>query len=369
MFRTFTAVMPAPQLVQQHPADLIALLELVWDSRLDNPALDLGHPGRRSDVPGFGGTWFGAGAFAAAPPPALAPLVASIRRKKGQLTWDHLIYAYMIENTRVHDIFRRVIQELLYGEKLGVLGLRTSSQGHQWLRTTEELFFRAPSPFFIGAMDGHVRPDAAAARRNIYQRMFGMDLNHGRDDNQPYPYVKAEAANNEFATTFEELLREVWVGMINVSNTSGSRATDDARIAELAEKLFDMLRSRRQNGNLSREEFVIVSMMSWFHLSVDVELPIIEDLRAQAASADQRLFKVAQRVGLPAHGLSKNYFEIAEPISQILLVIESGILNGRAAAPLFYTPGSLLEPLMRTIITNWSTITGRDVKARKVTPS
>ena len=185
----------------------------------------------------------------------------------------------MIENTRIYEIFRRVVHEFLHGEKLGVPG---SAESQRWLRTTEELFYRDPPPFFITAVTGYTRPDIHATRRNAYQRMFGMDLNHGTDDNKPYPYVKAEAANSEFVSTFEEFLREVWVGMENVNNKSGANPTDDAKIADLAEKLHDMLRTRRETGNLSREEFVFVSWMSWFHLTVDSDLPIIQDLRAQA---------------------------------------------------------------------------------------
>jgi hypothetical protein len=201
--------------------------------------------------------------------------------------------------------------------------------------------------------------------------MFGMDLNHGRNDGQPYPYVKAEAANNEFVATFEELLREVWVGIVHLPSTTGTNPTDDAKIADLAKKLHDMLISRRQNGNLSREEFTIVSMMSWFHLTVDSDLPVIVDLRAEAASAEQRLFKIAQRVGVPAHGLSKGYFDIADAISEVLIEIETGLLNNAAAAPGLYNPagGNTLPDKMKTIINEWSNITGREMKARKVATS
>ena len=229
----------------------------------------------------------------------------------------------MIENTRIYEIFRRVVREFLHGEKLGVPGtvpgrpgIRETAESQRWLRTTEELFYRDPPPFFITTITSHVRGDIQATRRNAYQRMFGMDLNHGTDDNKPYPYTKAEAANSGFVSTFEELLREVWIGMENVNNQTGANPTDDAKIADLAEKLHDMLRTRREAGNLSREEFDFVSMMSWFHLTVDSDLPIIQDLRAQAASPEERLFKIAERVGLPAHGLSKNYFDIADSISR-----------------------------------------------------
>jgi len=278
--------------------------------------------------------------------------------------WDHLIYAYMVENTRAYEIFRRVVHEFLHGEKLGAPG---SADTQLWLRSTEELFFRDPPPFSITNVSSHIRADLRASRRNAYQRMFGMELNHGAENNSPYPYVRAEAANNEFVSTFEELLREVWVGFTNRSTTSGANPTDDAKIFELTTKLRDMLITRRQSGNLSREEFFFVAMMSWFHLAVDSDLEIIRDLRAQGANEEQRLFKVAQMVGLPAHGLSRSYFQIAQPMSDVLTLIETGALNSPAAVRAFYDPAvSPLSGVMNTIVMHWSLITGRDMKARKV---
>jgi hypothetical protein len=393
MFRTFAKFLPngARDLVQFHPADLTAVLELAWEKRSNRQNLDLGHPFRRSDFLSFGATWFGSKLLTGAAPtppmlpkdqPNLNPIIDAIGRACPVL-WDHLIYAYMIENTRIYEIFRRVVHEFLHGEKLGVpgtvlgtAGVLETAESQRWLRTTEELFYRDPPPFFITAVTSHVRKDINATGRNAYQRMFGMDLNHGMDDNKPYPYVKAEAANKEFVSTFEEFLREVWIGIENVNNTSGAKPTDDAKLANLAERLHDMLRTRREAGNLSREEFVFVSWMSWFHLTVDPpdrsDLPIIQDLRAQAASPEERLFKIAQRVGLPAHGLSKSYFDIADSISRILIEIETGIFNTPAAVPALYTStkeGGDPEEAMRTIIEYWSRITGREMKARRVTPS
>jgi len=252
------------------------------------------------------------------------------------------------------------------------LGVPGSAESQRWLRTTEELFYRDPPPFFITAVTGYTRPDIDATDRNAFQRMFGMDLNHGADDNKPYPYVKAEAANTDFVGTFEEFLREVWIGIENVRNESGANPTDDAKIADLAKKLHDMLITRRETGNLSREELVKVSWMSWFHLTVESDLPIIQDLRAQATSADERLFKIAQRVGLPAHGLSRSYFDIADSISRILITIETGALNSPAASPALYTPatgGGGPNEAMATIIRHWSILTGREMKARRVTSS
>jgi hypothetical protein len=83
-------------------------------------------------------------------------------------------------------------------------------------------------------------------------------------------------------------------------------------------------------------------------------------------------------VGLPAHGLTKSYLDLADPMSRILIQIEMDTYNSPAAVAALFTPGSLYPPGlpgpgpegdMRTIITHWSVITGRDVKARKVVPS
>jgi len=368
------ALSPASLLFTRHPLDIAAYMEAYWNLRKPQPppppppappllTPPLGDPDHRSDenaislsrlplLPqeilfGFGG---------AGRPPI----------RGGFLRWDHLIYAYMIENTRLYEIFRRVLHEYRHGEKLGT---PKDAATQNWLRITEELFYSDTIPFMITNVSSHIRADLRANRRNAYQRMFGMDLNHGGDDGKPYSYIKAEAANSEFVTTFEEFLREVWVGITYVSATSSSNPTDDSKIAVLAEKLHDMLKTRRQGGNLSREEFAFVSMMAWFHLSIELaDSPIVSSLRAEAVGVENVLFKIAERVGLPAHGLSKSFFEIADPMSRLLIDIELGTYNQPAAVQALYDssiPGSP-EPDLRTIITHWTAITGRDVKARKV---
>jgi transcriptional regulator with XRE-family HTH domain len=365
------ALSPATALFDRHPFDVAAYVEAYWNKRLPQSSFSpgsttpdpLGHPNHRSDENGLPATrlplpgtefLFGYSPDGDRPSPG------------GFLYGDHLIYAYMIENTRVYEIFRRVLHEYRHGEKLGA-PLDASTQN--WLRTTEELFYSDTVPFTITNVSSHIRSDLRANRRNAYQRMFGMDLNHGGDDGKPYSYIKAEAANSEFVSTFEEFLREVWVGITYVGATASSNPTDDSKISELAEKLHDMLRSRRQSGNLSREEFAFVAMMSWFHMTLEFDSPIVRSLRADATGLENRLFKIAERVGLPAHGLSKSFFDIADPLSRLLIQIELGTYNDGDAVRALYDRDSFPngpEPDMRTIITHWTAITGRDVKARKV---
>jgi hypothetical protein len=346
----------ANDLLSRHPFEIAAALETVWNNR--SKSGDLGSPDNRSNLVDEPTLQLPPSEPGAASPAAVIALVAQRVRRR-----DHLIYAYMIENTRVYEIFRRVLYELLHGEKLGT----PLPEAVAWLRTTEELFYDDTAPFRINNLASHIRPDLRAIRRNAYQRMFSMDLNHGGEDGRPYSYVRAEAANTEFVATLEELLREVWIGITYVTATSSSNPTDDSKISELAEKLHGMLRSRRQNGNLSREEFDAVSTMSWFHLALEYNSPIVFSLRAEATGVEQRLFKIAERVGMPAHGLSKNFFDIADPLSRILIQIETGVYNKSDNAPALYTRAAGgPEADMRTIITHWTAITGRDVKARKV---
>lgn len=310
--------------------------------------------------------------------PNFSPLPPSVPRNlvgvQGRpLRWGHLIYAYMIENTRVYEVFRRVLYEYRHGEKLGTpLDAKTQN----WLTATEQLFYSEPAPFAFTNVSSHIRADIRSNRRNAYQRMFGMELNHGDEDGKAYTFKMAEANNAEFVGTFEEFLREVWIGIANASNLTGARPTDDAKIAELASKLQNMLRSRRTAGNLAREEFAFVSTMAWFHLTLQFNSPIVMSLRAEADGPENRLFKIAERVGLPAHGLARHFFEIADPISRLLIEIEAGAYNSNNVGnvlALYTNPlGGMANPIpgeLGRIITHWTATTGRDVKARKVAAS
>ena len=365
MFRRITESNPdrARDLFRLHPSELNALLELAWKFRVweeNEENQESGGPDRRSDIPGL--------------PDYLMELFRPIfksnqdlfidrsdelRTKKGKVRWDHLIYAYMVENTRIYEIFRRVLEAFFHGEQLGA----PTPDSQHWLRSTEELFYREPASFSITAITSHIRQDLRSTRRNAYFRMFGMDLNHGTDDNKSYPYQKTKAVNTDFVAVFEKFLQEVWIGIVNVDNKSGSKPTDDAAIANLAEQLHDMLMARRQYGNLAREEFFFVSMMSWFHLTVSFDSPIVEALRSEASSPQQRLHKIAERVGLPAHGKSKSFFDLADPMSVILTQIEKGTYNDASAVSALYE-ADFVKDAMNTIITHWSITTGRDMKKR-----
>jgi hypothetical protein len=347
-----TAIQNAQTVLSWDAATVSYVMEATWSS---------GGPGLLRGGPTLGPPI----ATPPAAPIGIALLPTAIRRWSS--VWNHLIYAYMIENTRAYEIMGRVIFEHAHGERLGVLRQDAS---YQWLRTTEELFYKDASPFQPFNLVSRVRPDIAATRRNAYYRMFGMDLNHGRDGTSTYPYLKPPVANREFVVTFEEFLREVWRAIENANNSSGRNPTDFPAIQDLALRLQNMLNARRGGGatrpNLAREEFLAVSMATWLHLTLSFDSAIVQDLNAIGPSPEQRLRQIGERVGLPSHGRSHSYFLLAPRVSTLLISIEQGDYNTLTGAETLAAPGGVRE-LVAAVVQHWSLISGRDLKSRMVT--
>ncbi|HKY48457.1 MAG TPA: hypothetical protein VJQ79_10795 [Acidimicrobiia bacterium] len=281
------------------------------------------------------------------PPPGPGGIV------NGPESFHHLAYAFALENTKMVDIFRRVVAEFAVGERLS-LGSQVTQR---WAQITEELFFTHPRSYSIRGVTSDVRPNHAGARRNAYYRLLGLDLSHGLEDGTPFPYIKPDVANRDFSQLFEALLREVWLGFKNRSNFSGEDSTDDAAILELLRRLQEMLLARRLGGALSREEFDAVAMLSWFHLTLLFDTAITVDLRAQAAGAADRLRLIGQRVAIAPHARSDAFLQLAQPLSIILRAIEFGAIP--TPADLYNGP---YTADMLTIITQWSIATGQNIK-------
>jgi hypothetical protein len=367
MFRQYSKEFGAnpENMFDLHPAELWRVMEGAWlergarnvqsadppfEPRLAQASLDAlsWPPGRRADLN-------------ATPPPAWW-------NTRKDITWPHAIYGYLIETTNVFEIFRRVLYEFNTGERLGTPSVR----GRRWLRSTEQLFFGSPQPYTLAAITSEVRPDARATRRNLWWRLFGADLQHQSSDGRPYPYEKAQAANREFIPVFEDFLREVWRGIENSGNTSGANPTDNNVIVTLAQSMAKMLSSRRINGNLLWEEFIAVSVMSWFHLTIEFDSPIVVDLNCTATSSAERLRLIGERVGVSAYARSDSCIELADPMSRILLQVEEGDFSTDEGAQSLYAPEdnngnpNELRATMTTIITQWSAASGRPMKAPKV---
>lgn len=281
--------------------------------------------------------------------------------------WDHLIYAYVLESTRVVQIFKRVVFAYRTGESLGIPSLETQ----RWLDATEVLLFGAANPFAAWLSTSTLRQDPEAVRRNAYWRMFGLELGFGSEDNAPASYEKAAAANTGFNSLFEELLFELWQAISNEHNLAGVNQSDNDRIFRIAEQLRFILSSRRQNRMLRREELSAVTALGWADLTLAFNTPVVTDLKAQGSSAGDRLRLIGERVGLAAHGKSAAFFSMAAEASVLLRTLESGIITDADKAWILYALPSgatgsdvPIGAETRRVITEWAAATGRNLKER-----
>jgi hypothetical protein len=281
------------------------------------------------------------------------------RRSSEDISWNHMIFAFCIEATYAYEIFGKVIFEYTSGIRREV----PDAEALRFLATTEALFYTQPLPYSVLSLTSELRREIRAVRANDYARMFGLPVNHPTWNGQPYPKAVTGAANLDFVPTLEEFLREVWRGITNANNQSGTNDTDDAAIARLARRLFDMLVTARRYGTLDRHEFVHVAAFSWLYLALLRDWPIIRQLKAEGSSPYERLRSLAARVSLAPHSRTEQFFALADSLPVLLRVIETGRLNDIGLVPALYRPGpNRLRELVGSVITNWSIATGRDIK-------
>jgi hypothetical protein len=332
------------------PLDLFLHIEQVWNAANPPPVIPgLGLPARTAMT--------GGGQFAGfAPPP-------------GARAWDHLAYSYVLENTRVVQILRKVVRGFRSGESLGIAKPETQ----RWLDATEALLFGTANPFARWVSTSLVRPDSEAQRRNAYYLDMGVELAFGTEDNQPPSYEKASTANTAFIPLLEELLFELWQAIMNVRNLVGANASDDDRIFRLAEALQYELTAHRQFGALAREELAAATLLGWAELTFDYNSPIVSDTGSQGTNEATRLQSIGGKVNMAPHSKSSALFSMAAPLSLFLRTVESGIVSGPEFAWVLYLeapppgPPPQPEPIgaqSRRVITEWASATGRDLKAR-----
>jgi hypothetical protein len=304
------------------------------------------------DQPGIKDTWDGTGTFPTIFPPDFRPT-----------NWDHLIYAYLLENTRIFDIFCKVLETYMFTEQL-----ETPSPASQlFWRNLEFLIFGEAMPSMVWTTSSRLRRDEIANRLTVYYWMFGLDVSHAPEIAAQHPYQKPAAANRDFIPTVEAFLAEIWRGSVNAKNTSGPNDADSTVIATLARRLFDMMGTRRLNGNLSREEFRAVAIMSFMHLAILFDSPAVVDLKATASSPEMRLQKIAERVGKKTHPRTKPLLDLASPFSMLLQGVETGKFNTPTGAQTLYQPlGTPVAAVAERVIDQYSLATGHDLKAQAV---
>ena len=330
----------ADRLFTSGPAQIMTLMNHAWTQRVGRPGVF-----RQAWEEDPVAVMANPGAYLTGFRPPITPTTP--------LAYPHAIEAFCLENTRVVEIFRRVIGHFVHGEQLAVppdkLIAANTTDIVSWLRTTEMLFF-SPLPALVPyAVTSEIRNDPDIVRRNFYYRFFGADLLHPAPANGNIEQMKPAASNRDFFPTFERLLAEVWRGIV----------------------LLDIMADRRLGGNLQREEFYSTAMLSWLHTALLWNSPIVTALKAEADHPADRLARIGERVGLKPHVHSAAYIQMAPLAGFLMDCIATGTLNDASAAPFYYMPGAgpftNFSEVMTQLITLYMRATGRDIKAAAVT--
>lgn len=293
----------------------------------------------------------------------------------------HLIYAYLIENTRILQIFERLIDKYLNDEVFGI----APANVYQWIMNSERVFFKGESSRSHN-IRSLIRPNAESNRRNAYYRMFGIDLAFGdihSGTGGTAPYYKAKTANQQFIPLFERYLAEVWQGYTNARNAIGPNTTDVNNLVLIASQIRELLKARRGGRpggavnaymatNLSMEEFAAVLLVTWFTFIISEDTQVVKFLNCQSSTIGERLIKIGEKVGIPAHTKCQSMFEMAAAASNILNVIEVGtyLENDSNVQTMLSSlnPGtlpSINSDYMRSfliVINNWEKATGHKIK-------
>ena len=297
----------------------------------------------------------------------------------------HLMYAYLVENTRSAQIFEKLLYMYTHDEKLNKATTAQDPNNRlafQWMVNTENLFFKNLSNRSYRNVTSQFRTSADATRRNAYFRMFGMDLAFGDGgSNAAVNFYKAEFNNKPFIVLFEKLLTEIWQAYTNAKNQMGPNTTDMFVIVDTAQKIQEMLMARRTTEttfenyryfNLSKEEYAAVVMMSWLYEVVSYDSPIVQFLRCNGNTPGERLVNIGNKVGLPAHSKSEGLLDIAPPMNTLLRRIELGDYNNETTVSTIITSQAATLPTtdpsrkalndLLAIVNNWEKATGHRIK-------
>jgi hypothetical protein len=276
--------------------------------------------------------------------------------------WDHIIYAYMIENTRIFDIFRKVNELYQSGEQLR----KPRPESQRFWFSANSLIFSRPPPMTVWNISG-IHPDEEAQRMALYQRMLGLDLFHAEEIRQMHPYKLPVGSNVDFLENFEAFAREIYRGIVNSRRVGAVNDTNYRAIASRARGIHDEMRARRRDENLSREEFRAVSVMSLLELAVSFNSSVVEDLNARADTPGERLSLIAKQVGIAAHEKSNALFDISVELSVLLRLIERGEFNEvRQAEMLCRSPESRYRDLVEGVIELYGDAMDEDLTAPPV---
>jgi hypothetical protein len=236
-----------------------------------------------------------------------------------------------------------------------------SKESERFWRMADNVIFSAPEQNTVWDLAGRMGSDEKARRRWLYSATFGVDstaVNSQAQGQAP------NGANREFIENWEAFGREVWRGYVNRNNTAGENDANYEAIVSHANSLRDTLRTRRQRGSLSVEEFRAVAVMSMLHLAVRFNSWVVKDFNAAADEPADRLERMGLQVGVAANPNARALFEIAPDFSTLLQMIETNEVSNSIQAERLCTVRPYCD-LAARVIHHHRQAMGRDLTAQK----
>lgn len=351
-----------------HIKDLIALMEMGWAFLMRNATAPLGSPTNRNNLLSLPAQYL----TSSVPTNFTANqnLFTIPNLQGGVVIPPHLIYCLLIDQTGCVEIFREAIRKIRTGE----LEFNPNNGALQYIRNTEMLWFSNPPVDSTFNLFSWIHPDIQTIKNNAFYSMFGFVPANVSGQPAPDPGTLPRTAYKNFQADFQKLGEEWHVAFASQNVTAGINLTDDETMQFKCAEIRRNFLAQRNNGFMSLTEYYLDCRYSWFHLSLEAPCPLLDALGINEQSPAQRLFALANKVGVPAHAMSETLFRMADPASLILTAIEAGIFD-QNAVPLYNRtvlpppPTTLttnpIPPLMNTFLNGWSTLTGRDLKIRQ----
>jgi hypothetical protein len=320
----------ADQLLREHPRTIIQMAETCWYNAAQRPPLY--------------------------PMPRLPP-VAQNYRVLAPSSWDHLIYAYMIESTHICEIFRKV--SALY--KSGAQLPPPSTASRQFWFMADSVILSPPQAICVWTSASRTPEEEDASRHVLYRNTFAHGLSSA-DENRHAGL--AQSSTPDFFANLEAFLGEAWRGIVQQRSPQGLKDTNHQKLASLATVLSNQLVTWRERTNLTLEEFRAVGFASMLHVVLSVNSVVVTDLGATAVSCAERLALMAKRCGIAPNPRANALFEISRPLSAILKSLELGYFNDVLGARWLCSDRGL-QDLFETVIGLYPEAVGKDLAARK----
>lgn len=280
--------------------------------------------------------------------------------------FNHLGYSFLLENTKIFEIFHKIMELYINGETL----THPTIEAARWLQNTTKLMFNDEPIYSNFLVTNKISTSEDTSRRNSYKRLFGADLSHGNSQNQNYP--KSNINNDDFFRVYEEFLKLSWIGQAEYTNTSGTNYTESERIKTLADDLKSMLLSRRTVENsLENYEFLDLSTIEfkshlrsmWFYHAISYNSPIIKEMSCEGTSAFDRLQKMGSKVGINCHSKTSSFMELAPLFGFWCRSLELDMIDDGYISSML-TPQTAPHKHVTAMINLYEATTGKDIKQR-----